>query len=579
MAQETLTSLWQRVTTLTELTPDEGKVIHIEGKTLVLFLHEGRVYAVDNRCPHMGFPLSRGSVKEGILTCHWHHARFDLSCGGTFDLWADDVRGYPVEVRGEEVWVNANPPQEDQRVYYRKRLEAGMRYNLRLVIAKSVIGLLNAGGTAEDALRVGAEFGTRYARHGWGAGLTILTAMANILSDLAPEDRPRALYHGLTFVARETAGQSPRFPLEPLPTQQTSAQTLQRWFREFVERRDSEGAERTLITAIELGLPPVDIASMLFSACTDHLYRDGGHPLDFTNKAFELLDRVGWESAGLVLTSLLPRILNSSRMEESSAWRHPVDIAQLLWDTFPQLPADIATGEPLHGTWRQKVALAEQILKGEPHEILSAMRAALCEGATLHDLAGSVTYAAARRVAQFHISNEFGDWDTVLHTFTYANAVQEGLRRAPSLELLRGVFDAAMSVYLDRFLNMPSTALPNADGNSVCLPENLLDLLNGQQQVQGAAQLVANALAQGLSTELLSALGQCLLREDTDFHTFQSLEAALRQYHALQGTPEGDHVLIAAARYIAAHAPTSRAMGQTYAIAKRLQRGEALYEE
>src|SRR4029079_15904916 len=33
------------------------------------------IHAVDNRCPHMGFPLDRGSVCDGILTCHWHHAR------------------------------------------------------------------------------------------------------------------------------------------------------------------------------------------------------------------------------------------------------------------------------------------------------------------------------------------------------------------------------------------------------------------------------------------------------------------------------------------------------------------------
>jgi nitrite reductase/ring-hydroxylating ferredoxin subunit len=47
----------------------------------------------------MGFPLERGSVEDGILTCHWHHAHFDLESGCTFDLWADDVPIGPVEVR------------------------------------------------------------------------------------------------------------------------------------------------------------------------------------------------------------------------------------------------------------------------------------------------------------------------------------------------------------------------------------------------------------------------------------------------------------------------------------------------
>jgi nitrite reductase/ring-hydroxylating ferredoxin subunit len=53
----------------------------------------------------MGFPLDRGSIEDGILTCHWHHARFDLASGCAFDLWADDVPTCPVEVRNGEVWI------------------------------------------------------------------------------------------------------------------------------------------------------------------------------------------------------------------------------------------------------------------------------------------------------------------------------------------------------------------------------------------------------------------------------------------------------------------------------------------
>ena len=53
----------------------------------------------------MGFPLDRGSIEDGILTCHWHHARFDLASGCTFDLWADDVPTCAVELRAGEVWV------------------------------------------------------------------------------------------------------------------------------------------------------------------------------------------------------------------------------------------------------------------------------------------------------------------------------------------------------------------------------------------------------------------------------------------------------------------------------------------
>src|SRR5690606_36569021 len=71
---------------------------------ILLVYHDGEVYAVDNRCPHMGFPLDRGSVEDGILTCHWHHARFCLASGGTFDPFADDLRSYPVTIDGDQIW-------------------------------------------------------------------------------------------------------------------------------------------------------------------------------------------------------------------------------------------------------------------------------------------------------------------------------------------------------------------------------------------------------------------------------------------------------------------------------------------
>jgi hypothetical protein len=77
---------------------------------------------------------------------------------------------------------------------------------------------------------------------------------------------------------------------------------------------------------------------------------------------------------------------------------------------------------------------------------------------------------------------------------------------------------------------------------------------------------------------MMAALGHTLLREDPDFHTIQTVETAFSQYRLLQGQPEAEHMLIAAARYLAAHAPTPRAQNQTYQIALRLHRGEKVFE-
>ena len=63
-----------RAARLSELEKHGQLTVQVDGHTLALFQHQEHIYAVDNRCPHMGFPLDRGSVCDGILTCHWHHA-------------------------------------------------------------------------------------------------------------------------------------------------------------------------------------------------------------------------------------------------------------------------------------------------------------------------------------------------------------------------------------------------------------------------------------------------------------------------------------------------------------------------
>ncbi len=574
------TGHYVRAARVADVEAAERLVVQVEGHAIVLFANAGRIYAVDNRCPHMGFPLHRGTLKDGILTCHWHHARFDLASGGTFDQFADDVRTFPVQIRDGEVWLDL-APRIDPLVHQRDRLRDGLERDIPLVIAKAVIALADAADESHEPFRMGLEYGAQYRQAGWGVGLTILTCMNNLLPHLDIDDRARALYQGLSAVARDSAGSPPRFELRPLPTATTNLPTLARWFRRFIEVRDAEGAERCVVSAIRAGANSGQMAEMLFAAATDHRYIDVGHPLDFTAKAFEALDVVGWSMAELVLTSLTAGYANADRMEESNEWRNPVDLVAIEEAAFEHLPKALEEGRARRGGWAARDSIIQVLLGEDPQAIADALLAALREGATEVELAGAVAYGAALRLARFHTSNEFGDWDTALHTFTFANAVQQGLLRTPSPELVRGIFDSAMSVYLDRFLNVPPAPLPDVHERVEkpdALLEQLPELLDRQQQVNEAGALAARYLHGGDEPRrLLTALGSALLREDRNFHTIQAIEAAFRQYTHLRGTPEGAHTLIAAARYLAAHAPTMRAQGQTFHIASRLHRGERLY--
>jgi len=581
------TSHLVRVGSLDELKAKGCLVVSAGRHGVAVFWHEGRAWAVDNRCPHMGFPLSRGTVREGLLTCHWHHARFDLASGGTLDPFAGDAQPYATLIRGGDVFVEVAPAGE-RTAQWRRRLEQGLEDQLPLALAKATLALLGAGAEPREILRVGALFGARYRAAGWGPGLSILTTMANVLPWLGPDERPLAIFHGVVRVAEDCAGRPPRFGLDPLPAAGRAPARLKAWFRDAVEVRDAESAERVLRTAIEVA-PSAAVADLLFAAVTDHYFLDAGHTLDFVVKALELLDHLGWSEAAAILPSLVGGLCRAERSEERSAWRRPIDLPALVQPAVEELESSLEAedsgGSPLRpGEFDELVPI---LLGEEPGAVIDALVAALRRGTALADLGQAVAHASSLRIARFPTSNEFGDWDTVHNTFSSCNALHQALRRVPSPELARGLFHAAMKIYLDRFLNVPPARLPDEEQPGAAPPDGaeapaaLRELLDREQQVTPAGRLVDAYLRSGHDERpMLESLGRAVLREDAGFHDYQALEGAFRQYAGLKAArpAAARRALVALARFAAAHSPTSRALRQTYQIALRLHRGEELFQ-
>ena len=395
------------------------------------FWSEGAAFALDDRCPHMGFPLHRGTVESGLVTCHWHNARFDLNSGGTLDPWADDVRAYPVEIDDGRVTVIVDGAL-DRTGYLMHRLEEGLEQGTTLVIAKAVLGLLDAGVPPSDIVRAGVDFGTRYRQAGWGAGLTVLTAMANVLDHLAPADQGLALVQGLAFVSRDTRGRPPRFALLPLG-RPLPAVRLDGWYRRFIETRAADAAERTLASAVT-SLDAAAVAGIMFSAVTDHVFIDGGHTIDFTNKAFEVLDHLGWDTPPDVLPTMVAQTAAATRSEERGAWRFPHDLAGMIGTAAAGLPDRLAAAADSFDHAGGVAELAWSILADDPAAVVGAIDEAICAGAAAEELGRAVAYAAALRITRFHTQNDHGDWDEVHHAFTAANALHQALaaRRPPS---------------------------------------------------------------------------------------------------------------------------------------------------
>jgi nitrite reductase/ring-hydroxylating ferredoxin subunit len=556
-------------------------VVSAGGHSIALFAHEGEVYAVDNRCPHMGFPLSEGTVEDGMLTCHWHHARFELACGDTLDIFADDVQTYPVEVADGEVRVDPDPPRNvPPEVHWRNRLVDGMQENLSLVMAKAVINLDELGEGFATPVETALEFGVDYRAAGWGRGLTTLGVAANLYGHLDHDGKLRAMHVGASEVADNCAGEPPRFDQYALGNEELTKARLKSWFRETCEVRDADGAERCLRTAVAV-LDPEEVVEILLAAATDHLYLNASHTLDFVNKALETLDHVGWDRAEGVLAATVQQFTDADRAEERSEWRQPVDVAALAFEVQEALPDLVAAGDGRK--WTRPEGFVDTLLDDDPEAIADALREAVREGATAVQLTDAVARAATLRVARFGTSNEFRDWNTVHHTFSYANAAHELARRTDAVEAYRPAVDAAMSVYLDRFLNQPPAPVPDPEDTGrdpEAVREELLDAFDEQGRVDEAGRLAAEHFGVGGDWRaLVRTLGEGVLREDPQFHTLQSVEAAVRRAERADGERGRRLPLTATARYLAAHSPTRRESEQTFTIARRLHRGEQIHGE
>ncbi len=575
---------------LEELKARERLVVRGAHRPVLVVYDRGRVFALDNRCPHRGFPLDRGSIEDGILTCHWHHARFDLESGCTFDLWADDTPTCPVEMRDGEVWLKTSFGHANPAFHWRQRLGDGLAHDIGLVIAKAVQGQLAAGVQTADILRQAALFGARY-RDGWGVGLTTLTALGNLLPALPEDDAFLALFHGARRVAADCDGQAPRRERASLGSRPDPA-TLKRWLRRWTRVRHREAAERTLLTGIDAGLSPATLADLLLAAATERAFADNGHSLDFVNKAFECLDLIGWEHASSVLPTLVGQMAAARGAEESTEWRQPEDLIALCDEAAVEL-AGLYSVNPRVGGWSEHAALAGDLLGDDPVAIVDAIRTALRRGAAPTDLGRSLAYGAALRVARFGNANEHSDWETAHHVFTHANALQGMLVRIGSaaadgeISAVRGVLHGGMALYLSRYLNVPPARIPGDDGERLddlptdrqTIREALLDAFDRQRQVDLAARLVARHLTLGHSPRaLIATLAHAALREDAGFHAYQMLDAGFRQFGLWGDTDAGRRVLIAVARYLAAHSPTERATLQTADIARRLIRGADLHQ-
>ncbi len=571
-----------RVASRSELEAKGVMVVPGRYRRIAVFADGDAVYALENNCPHMGFPLDRGTIRDGMLTCHWHQARFDLRSGCTFDLWADDVARYECWEENGDVFVSPEPDTVPDEAHHRARLLRGIEQNVGLVQAKSILALLERDATLSSVLQAVVNFATTNLTQ-VSEGMIRLACVARLFPNLSRDTGYQALYYAIRQIAEETSMSTPRRPRDPLAENGHDLATLKTWLRQWVQTRHRDGAERTALTALRL-LPPNEIADLIFMGATERLYANGGHELENCNKVFELIELLGTGEAPDLVALLIPGMTRARGQEESTNWHHPIELVEPLRALEKRLP-EVLSGD-IDSAWHADSEFTETILGDDPMAILQALEEVLDNGAPPHDVARQVSYAAALRLARFATSNEVTDWFNPQHTFVYTNGVYQAVRRSPTPDVVRGIFHGAMSIYMDRYLNVPAARLPSERNtrdklttDEAELKRAILRELDQRANIERVADIVSRYVALGLDlSSLIDTLTFATVREDLDFHSLQVLEAGVNQCDAWGEGPERENILVGVARNLAAHCPTRRAGQQTADIAQRLQRGEKVFE-
>ncbi len=571
-----------RVATKAELQEKRVMVVRGQHRRIAVFADGDAVYAVENNCPHMGFPLDRGTVRDGMLTCHWHQARFDLRSGCTFDLWADDVPRYTSWEENGDIFVSPEPDYVPDESHHRARLLRGIEQNVGLVQAKSILALLERGASLSSVLQAVVDFATANLTQ-VSEGMIRLACVARLYPNLSRNTAYQGLYYAIRKIAEETSTSTPRRKRDPLSDNGHDLPTLKTWLRQWVQTRHRDGAERTVLTALGL-LPPNEIADLVFMGATERLYANGGHQLEDCNKVFELVELLGAERAPALVALLMPGMTGARGQEESTNWHHPIELVEPLRALEERLPKVLT--KDADPEWLADDAFNQAILGDDPLASMHALEQALGDGAPPHLVARQVSYAAALRLARFATSNEVTDWFNPQHTFIYTNGVFQAVTRSPTPDVVRGIFHGAMSVYMDRYLNVPAARLPSErktrdefDANDTELRAALLRELDQRANIERAADIVSRYVALGFALpELIDTLAFATVREDLDFHSLQVLEAGVNQCNAWREGPERENILVGVARNLAAHCPTRRAGQQTADIAQRLHRGDKMFE-
>jgi nitrite reductase/ring-hydroxylating ferredoxin subunit len=543
---------WVRAGVVDDIPEGRGKLFSYLDKRIALFRTPHGVFANDNRCPHQGYALVRGDVKGGVLTCAWHNWKFELGSGRCL-YGGERVRTYPVELRDGQVFVDvADPPAEFVRPeLFQSLIEAMDDLDIGRV-ARDAMRLQRIGTPLADVIREGVRYAAPRAEYGWDHSLATLADCLRMSRLFEESLRALPVIQGLSVASEDQVRRPFRLrpdPVDPVATYGSVGAALRAYPTLVDEERadDAEALFRGLITA---GVAGSKLRHTLLAAITDH-FLAYGHSMIFCQKAFEMLDGIGWAEADTVLSPLVPEMVLGTRYDRLPYMRRFLRAWEAAEVDLEALVASPTTGPFERERYRRSLT------DGSPEEALDELVGALRGGADVRDLIDETGRAASERLARFDIeldlddTNEWG-WLDVTHTLTYLDALRWAWSVDPTPEVLRGLFHAAWFVqWTGQFDERNGATRPVSHPT-----ENADDV---HRAIVGRDPDAAMALVDGFSgprEELEHALAKAAAEDHSVApimvaHVVKTAQAAIEESRALGDAPDATAPIAAAARFLA----------------------------
>jgi nitrite reductase/ring-hydroxylating ferredoxin subunit len=394
------------------------KMIKVDGQRLCLVRTGDGLHAIDHACPHEGYGLTQGELDGDLLTCAWHNWKFRVS-DGTCVQGEESVRTHPVTVAEDgAVQVTINRPDPAQlRPQLLASLRRGIERDYTGQVARDVVRLLQADANPGELIWEAIAHGAPRAEFGWGHSVASATDCLSMIDLYDGDQRALPIVQGIMGIAETERDR----PVNPLPDPAASSTTTTQAFRAAIEAERTADAQACVLGAIERG-DGADVLRPWFTAVVSDHHLSYGHGAIYTQKAFELLDMIGWERAATVLPYLVPTLVYGTR-EDKLPYMRPFMKALAGVDL-----SALSGLEPVDG-WTDDGTLLDALLGEQRTAPVDATVAALRAGASVDDILDVVVQAVSERMLRYDVAGEFEfaddfGWLDITHGLTYANAVR-----------------------------------------------------------------------------------------------------------------------------------------------------------